>query len=118
MKGSVACAAGLCAGVGRPAGGAGFGHHSPMASLTFTSQLRRFTEIPEVQTPATTLRDALAAAFEINPRLQGYVLADPSHLRANVVVFIDGVAVRDRATLADPLRPESRVYVLQALSGG
>jgi len=118
MKGSVACAAGLCAGVGRPAGGAGFGHHSPMASLTFTSQLRRFTEIPEVQTPATTLRDALAAAFEINPRLQGYVLDDQSHLRASVVVFIDGVAVRDRATLADPLRPESRVYVLQALSGG
>ena len=97
---------------------AGFGHHSSVASLTFTSQLRRFTDTPEVQTHAATLREALAAAFEINPRLRGYVLDDQSHLRANVVVFIDGARVRDRASLADALGPDSRVYVLQALSGG
>lgn len=89
-----------------------------MASVTFTSQLRRFTETPEVQTDAATLREALASAFEINPRLRGYVLDDQSHLRANVVVFIDGVRVRDRASLADTLRCDSQVYVLQALSGG
>lgn len=89
-----------------------------MASVTFTSQLRRFTETPEVQTDAATLREALASAFEINPRLRGYVLDDQSHLRTNVVVFIDGVRVRDRASLADTLRGDSRVHVLQALSGG
>lgn len=86
--------------------------------MSFTPQLRRFTETPEVQTHAVTLRAALTAAFEINPRLRGYVLDDQSHLRANVVVFIDGVRVRDRASLADALRPDSRVHVLQALSGG
>lgn len=89
-----------------------------MASLTFTSQLRRFTHTPEVHTHAATLREALTAAFEINPRLRGYVLDDQSHLRANVVVFIDGVRVRDRVSLADALRPDSQVHVLQALSGG
>jgi hypothetical protein len=105
--------------IGRqPAGGAGFGHHSSVASVTFTSQLRRFTETPEVQTAAETLRDALSSAFEINPRLRGYVLDDQSHLRANVVVFIDGVRVRDRESLADALHCDSRVHVLQALSGG
>jgi len=101
-----------------PARGAGFGHHRAVASLTFTSQLRRFTPTPEVQTQAATLRDALAAAFEVNPRLRGYVLDDQSHLRANVVVFIDGVRVCDRESLADALRPDSQVYVMQALSGG
>lgn len=89
-----------------------------MASVTFTSQLRRFTETPEVQTDAETLRDALSSAFDINPRLRGYVLDDQSHLRANIAVFIDGVRVRDRESLADALRRDSRVHVLQALSGG
>jgi sulfur-carrier protein len=89
-----------------------------MARVTFTPQLRRFTETPEVDTPAATLRAALEAAFAFNPRLRGYVLDDQCHLRANVVVFIDGMRSRDRQGLADALRPDSQVHVLQALSGG
>jgi len=89
-----------------------------MPTLAFTPQLRRFTDTAEVKTDAATLRAALEAAFAINPRLRGYVLDDQSHLRANVVVFIDGVRVRDRESLADALRRDSRVHVLQALSGG
>ena len=89
-----------------------------MAHVTFTSQLRRFTETPEVDTPSGTLRDALEAAFACNPRLRGYVLDEQGHLRANVVVFIDGQRCRDRHTLDYPLQPQSRVHVLQALSGG
>jgi len=54
----------------------------------------------------------------LNPRLRGYVLDDQGHLRANVVVFVDGRRSSDRVTLADPLLPHSRVHVLQALSGG
>ena len=89
-----------------------------MARVMFTPQLRRFTETPEVETAATTLGAALAAAFDCNPRLRGYVLDDQSHLRANVVVFVDGRRSADRITLADPLLPDSQVHVLQALSGG
>ncbi len=89
-----------------------------MARVTFTSQLKRFTETPELDVPAVTLRAALDAAFELNPRLRGYVLDDQSHLRANVVVFIDGLRVRDRTALDDDLGSDSQVHVLQALSGG
>lgn len=89
-----------------------------MAHLVFTQQLRRFTETPEVHTGAATLRDALQAAFDLNPRLQGYVLDDQGHLRANVVVFIDGRRSEDRLRLSDALTPDSRIHVLQALSGG
>jgi hypothetical protein len=89
-----------------------------VARISFTPQLRRFTETPEVDTPVATLREALDAAFERNPRLRGYVLDDQGHLRANVVVFIDGQRSRDRRALGDALQPDSRVYVLQALSGG
>jgi hypothetical protein len=89
-----------------------------MPRVLFTPQLRRFTETPEVDTPALVLRDALEAAFDINPRLRGYVLDDQGHLRANVVVFVDGRRSEDRIALADTLDAGSTVHVLQALSGG
>ena len=89
-----------------------------MAVIEFTPQLRRFVDTPVVDTPATVLREGLEAAFATNPRLRGHILDDQGHLRVNVVIFIDGRRVRDLHGLADPLGPDSRVHVLQALSGG
>ena len=48
----------------------------------------------------------------------GPLLDDQGHLRANVVIFVDGRRSGDRVALADPLSAHSRVHVLQALSGG
>ena len=93
-------------------------HHRPVPRIAFTPQLQRFTETPEFDTPAATLRQALEAAFVLNPRLRGYVLDDQGHMRANVVAFIDGRRCLNRVALDDPLAPDSRVHVLQALSGG
>ena len=89
-----------------------------MPRIVFTPQLRRFTETPDVQGRSTVLRSLLEEAFAVNPRLRGYVLDDQGHLRANVVVFIDGRRSDDRVSLADALQPDSRVHVMQALSGG
>ena len=89
-----------------------------MPHVAFTAQLQRFTQTPEFDTAASTLREALEAAFAVNPRLRPYVLDDQGHLRQHVVVFIEGRRVRDRVALSDPLAPQDRVYVLQALTGG
>ncbi|GAB4035700.1 MAG: hypothetical protein Fur0014_01660 [Rubrivivax sp.] len=89
-----------------------------MAWVRFTPQLRRFTETPEVECGAATLRQALEAAFERNPRLRGYVLDDQGHVRPNVAIFIDGRRCADAVAQTDALQPGSQVYVLQALSGG
>ena len=89
-----------------------------MAQLCFTQQLSRFTALPEVHTDAATLRDALEAAFAVNPALRGYILDEQGALRANVAVFIDGARCAERVRLRDRLRPDSKVHVLQALSGG
>jgi len=89
-----------------------------VATVAVTPQLRRLLAVPDVDTHATTLRDALETAFALNPRLRGYVLDDQGHLRANVVIFVDGRRSSDRVMLADPLSAHSRVHVLQALSGG
>lgn len=89
-----------------------------MPRFEFTPQLHRFTETPVVETGAATLREGLEATFAVNPRLRGYILDDQGHLRANVVVFIDGQRNDDRVRLDAALSPQSKVYVLQALSGG
>jgi sulfur-carrier protein len=89
-----------------------------MPQLAFTPHLNRFLAVPEVRSEALVLRAALEDAFALNPQLRGYVLDDQGHLRANVAVFVDGVRSVDRIALADVLRPDSRVFVLQALSGG
>ncbi len=93
-------------------------HDRAMPRVAFTPQLRRFTATPEVDSTATTLRGALEDAFAHNPRLRGYVLDDQGHVRPNVVIFVDGRRSTDRVALAEPLQPDSRVHVLQALSGG
>lgn len=89
-----------------------------MPTVQFTPQLRRFLETVQVDSAATTLREALEDAFAVNPRLRGYVLDDQGGMRANVVAFIDGERCLERARLDQPLKPDSTVYVLQALSGG
>jgi molybdopterin synthase sulfur carrier subunit len=89
-----------------------------MAQLIFTQQLARFTSVPEVHSRAALLRAALDDAFAVNPVLRGYVLDEQGHLRENVVIFIDGRRMRERIVLDDPLQANSKVYILQALSGG
>ena len=68
-----------------------------MPTVDFTPQRRRFLGVSDVATDATTLRAALQTAFDLNPRLRGYALDDQGHLRANVVVFIDGRRSSDNA---------------------
>lgn len=89
-----------------------------MTRLVFTQQLRRFTDAPEIETTATNLRGALEDAFAATPRLRSYILDDQGHLRKHVIVFIDGLRVRDYEKLNDALGPTSKVHVLQALTGG
>lgn len=56
--------------------------------------------------------------FAREPRLRGYLLDDQGSLRRHVALFVDGVQVRDRRGLGDPLQDDSEIYVVQALSGG
>jgi molybdopterin synthase sulfur carrier subunit len=89
-----------------------------LAHILFTQQLARFLPVPQLATQATTLRAALAEVCASHPRLGAYVLDDQGRLRANVVAFIDGRRCRDRVLLDDPVRPDSTIHILQALSGG
>jgi sulfur-carrier protein len=89
-----------------------------MARLHFTPQLRRFTDVADLDLSATTLAELLEQAFERFPRLRGYVLDEQRHVRPHVIVFVDGERCHDRQNLSLPLNPGSTVHVLQALTGG
>lgn len=65
-----------------------------------------------------TIGAALDAVFAVHPSLRGYVLDEHDVVRHHVAIFVDGVAMRDKALLSQPLAPAAEVYVMQALSGG
>lgn len=89
-----------------------------MARVIFTANLRRHVDCPETVAEGESVRAVLDGVFASQQRLRGYVLDDQSALRRHMGVIIDGVSLRDRQGLSDPVRPDSTIYVLQALSGG
>lgn len=89
-----------------------------MPSIAFAPAIQRHIPSPERDVPALTVRAALDAVFRIQPELRGYILDDQAQLRRHMAIFVNGCAIRDRRHLSDPLDADSRVYVVQALTGG
>jgi molybdopterin synthase sulfur carrier subunit len=89
-----------------------------MITVDFTSSLSHQTDAPRSSVEGATVRECLQAVFSMHPALRGYVLDDQNAVRQHVVVFLDGTAIRDRRTLSDPVKPDSEIFVMQALSGG
>lgn len=89
-----------------------------MAKVAFTANIQRHVACPATEAAGATVREVLEAVFAANPQARGYVLDDQGSLRRHMIVFLDGVPIRDRARLSEPVGPDSRVYVFQALSGG
>lgn len=88
-----------------------------MARVHFTAHLRHVAPDGAVDAAGETVAAALADVFARHPSIKNYVLDDQDRLRVHIAVFVDGVHLR-RDILAQPVKPDSEVYVLQALSGG
>lgn len=89
-----------------------------MATLSFTPNLQRHVETPEVSVRGATVRQVLDAYFERNPRVRGYVLDDQGAVRKHVAIFLNRGPIRDRTGLSDPVSEDDTIFVIQALSGG
>ena len=89
-----------------------------MPRVVFTPNLRRHVDCPDAQAAGTNVREALDAVFAEHPQLRGYVVDEQGRLRTHMVIFVDGDNLKDRDGLTDTVRPESEIYVMQALSGG
>ena len=87
-----------------------------MPRIVFAPAIQRHVAMPALDVGAATVAAALQAAAAASRAC--YLLDDQGSLRRHVALFVDGVQVRDRRGLGDPLQDDSEIYVVQALSGG
>jgi hypothetical protein len=97
-----------------------------MAKVVLASALSRWlpesagqsSEDVSLQVPGASLDEVLVGVFARYPNLHTYVLDEHGAVRHHVAVFVDGTAIADKRRLVQPLRDQSEVYIMQALSGG
>ena len=89
-----------------------------MAQVHFTAWLRALAPKAPVHAAGATVGEALAAMLEQQPQLRSYVLDDQGRLRKHVCIFADGTRLSQGAALEHRIQPDSKLYVMQALSGG
>jgi predicted phage tail protein len=92
-----------------------------MPTVELTSHLYQFFPAlrgRDLAVEAATVAEAVEAMEALAPGFAFYVCDEAGRLRQHVNIFVEGERIRDRATLSDPLAPDTRVMILQALSGG
>ncbi len=91
-----------------------------MARVNFTSHLRRF--FPDLEdgegVVGRTVADVVRVLNARHPGLADYLIDESGALRQHVNVFVEEVRVADRVALTDPVEDDTRLFILQALSGG
>ncbi len=89
-----------------------------MPRVVFTPHLRKHLTCEPTEVAGQTVAEALAAVFEREPNLRGYLLDDQNRVRQHVMIFVDNRPLNDRERLTDQVASTSEIYVMQALSGG
>lgn len=102
-------------------GGGGALYFLAMVKVELTRHLYNFfpkLEGEEIHVEASTVAEVVRQVEAIAPGFAFYVCDERGRLRTHVNIFIEEELIADRARLSDPVKPGSRVFILQALSGG
>jgi molybdopterin synthase sulfur carrier subunit len=67
---------------------------------------------------ATNVADVIAEVERVAPGFTYYVCDERGCLRTHVNIFVGQERILDRTRLSDPVDEDSRVLIMQALSGG
>lgn len=90
-----------------------------MAKVKFTPSLKRFfPDLTEITVEATTISELISAVDNRWTGLADYIVDEQGALRKHVNIFIGDELIYDKKTLSDAIDENSRVYIMQALSGG
>ena len=92
-----------------------------MAKVELTRHLYSFfpaLEGREIRVEASTVAEVIQQMERIAPGFAFYVCDERGRLRQHVNVFVEEERVTDRQRLSDRVQAESRVFIIQALSGG
>ena len=72
----------------------------------------------ELVVDGATVAEVVRALDALAPGIAFYVCDERGRLRQHVNVFIEEAPVVDRRELSDRVEPGSRIFIIQALSGG
>lgn len=92
-----------------------------MARVELTRHLFTFfphLEGKELEVEATNVAEVVQEMEKLAPGFAFYVCDERGRLRTHVNVFIGEDRIADRERLTDRVYPDTRVFILQALSGG
>ena len=89
-----------------------------MAEIHFTSHLRTLVTDGPLSAEGDTVGEALTKVLAAQSHVRGYVLDDRGALRKHVCIFADGERLAHEGALGRRIGPDTRLYVMQALSGG
>ncbi len=90
-----------------------------MAHVKFTPNLQRFfPDLCECTIDAATVADIIPAVDDRWRGLADYIVDEQGALRKHVNIFVGGELLRDKQTLSDRVSADTKVFIVQALSGG
>jgi hypothetical protein len=89
-----------------------------MAEVHFTSWLREIVPNAPLHAAGGTVGEALADLLAAEPQVRSYLLDDQGRLRKHVCIFADGARLPAASALDHRIKPDSQLYVMQALTGG
>jgi hypothetical protein len=67
---------------------------------------------------ATTVAEVVQALDALAPGLAFYICDERGRLRRHVNIFVNEEMIADRGRLSDPVHADTRIMIMQALSGG
>ena len=92
-----------------------------MAKVELTRHLHTFfpqLAEKELVVEASTVAEVVQALERLAPGFAFYICDERGRLRTHVNIFVGQERLADRHKLSDRVEPDSRVYIMQALSGG
>jgi hypothetical protein len=92
-----------------------------MAKVALARHLYRFfphLEGKELAVNAASAAQVVSELEKIAPGFAFYICDERGSLRQHVNIFVEDELIADRARLTDPVGPDTKVYILQALCGG
>lgn len=89
-----------------------------MATVHFTARLGVLVPTEQGAVTGETVGELLECIFARHAQVRGYVMDEQGCLRKHVCIFLDGERLAHEKALGVPVRRDSEIYVMQALSGG
>lgn len=90
-----------------------------MAQVKFTPNLKRFfPDLCECEIDAATVAEIVAAVDRRWRGLGDYIIDEQGALRKHVNIFVGDELLRDKRTLSDRVSADTKIFIVQALSGG